>query len=366
MPIQDQEGQESQQKQKWNKVEYDMRRVKDGFIGTAVLSWKNPKTQETIQVKMVPHRTIIKPQETTLEARHFAATYALHRIASDKNMQMILPTNHKKIWAELETERKAMLKKDPNRAKLEYCSNPFTSVIELRKLEEKKQKELAAVRAQESKTKQPSIVIGSSSSSSSSGNKNNNSGGSGSSKVMAKESRYHNLSAFDKSLLAQTTRFPRKVWEETIFIDLNPELRKQIERSIKQHIQWIQPSTSEANSNTDSTDYSPLLQRLGFKQAHITESLQYTTSFKETLEWLILHIPDDDLPSMFVKSDKDSNVQLKIVNKDLKKQYAIQRLTQGGFNTNDAITELERAEGDEIKAGFRDLERRDCWFNCNL
>lgn len=73
------------QKQKWNKVEYDMKKLPDGFIAVPQLSWENPKTKELIHIKFHPPKEIVKPQETPIEARHYAATYALHRIAFNKN-----------------------------------------------------------------------------------------------------------------------------------------------------------------------------------------------------------------------------------------------------------------------------------------
>ncbi|GMG18074.1 unnamed protein product [[Candida] boidinii] len=146
------------QQQKWNKVEYDMKKRPEGFISVPKLSWKNPKTQEVIEVRMVPS-SIIKPQETPLEARHYGATYALHRIASHKNIHMVLPSNHKSLWLDLEAERKQMLKSNPLKAKSHYVPDPFNAVLEKRKEDSKRAKEMEAKIASEKKVKKPSMVI---------------------------------------------------------------------------------------------------------------------------------------------------------------------------------------------------------------
>ncbi|KAM9916717.1 hypothetical protein OXX59_009802, partial [Metschnikowia pulcherrima] len=79
-------------KQKWNKVNFDMRKTSKGFIGIVDLSWVNPKTKEVIHLKWSPETDLLSPRETTNEARHFAATYAMFRLNYVKNLKMVLPT----------------------------------------------------------------------------------------------------------------------------------------------------------------------------------------------------------------------------------------------------------------------------------
>src|SRR5690606_35184233 len=68
------------QKQKWNQPVYDMRKTPEGFLCSVTLSSLDPKTRELIKLEpfRIPreHQHLLcKP--TPLEARHFAATYAL-------------------------------------------------------------------------------------------------------------------------------------------------------------------------------------------------------------------------------------------------------------------------------------------------
>ncbi|KAG7810598.1 hypothetical protein KL921_003093 [Ogataea angusta] len=307
------------QKQKWQKVEYDMKKTKDGFIGIAKLAWKNPKTQETIEVRMVPSQ-VIKPQETALEARHYAATYALHRIASDKNIHMVLPTNHKQLWADLEAERKNLVKQDPEKAKREYCSDPFSMILEQRKMQEKRQKEQEARRQADLKNKKPVISIGVS-------------------KPQPQVSR-------TEKYVSDQMRFPRKVWDNTVFIDLRPEIRALVEDCIRHHIGWSEEQIEGENSKVDAK----ALEALGFRKLHVAESLKYTNTFTDALEWLIFHIPEDDLPPLFVKDSKDSNVELTI-SKDFKKENIVKRLREGGFSVNQIETAISACGYDEILLG---------------
>ena len=152
--------QEHCQKKRWNKVNYDMRRVKDGFVATAELSWKNPKTQEVMHIKMHPPAFLVKAQETPLEARYYAATIELNRVAFDKNIHIVLPSNHKALWHDLEDARKEMVKRNPEKAKLEYNSDPFTAILEKRKEENQKQKGKKTREAEQKKQEGRTIVVG--------------------------------------------------------------------------------------------------------------------------------------------------------------------------------------------------------------
>jgi ATP-dependent RNA helicase DHX57 len=93
------------QREKWNKPDYAMRTVqKDGekaFRSFVTLSKNDPKTRETTTL---PPFDLPKDHQdqgiepTALEARHFAATYALYRIASMKQIHMALPPKYRDFW----------------------------------------------------------------------------------------------------------------------------------------------------------------------------------------------------------------------------------------------------------------------------
>lgn len=324
------------QKQKWNKVEYDMKKLPDGFLAVPILSWKNPKTQETINVKYHPPKDIVKPQETTLEARHYAATYALHRLAFNKNIHMVLPKNHKDLWSDLEVERKRITKDHPFRAKLEYTAEPFMAVLEKRKDDEKAKKEREVKEAAIQKEKKPTIIIGKKLVSSVK-------------KPNDKPSRETTKSSnYNRNIVSTVTKttFPKKVWNNTAMIDLDSELRTSIEKAIKNHIDW---SEADADNSASSVSYASKLEELGFRKVHVDEALKYTYTFNDTLEWLIFHLPEDDLPETFARDEKDSGTSLKVM-KDISKERLIKKLMRGGFSRVESKAALETNDYDLVRS----------------
>jgi len=350
--------QEHCQKKRWNKVNYDMRRVKDGFVATAELSWKNPKTQEVVHIKMHPPAFLVKAQETPLEARHYAATYALHRVAFDKNIHMVLPSNHKALWHDLEDARKEIVKRNPEKAKLEYNSDPFTAILETRKEENQKQREREAREAELKKQKGPTIVIGNGPNKfrqeSSDGNSERNNMHGHKREGDMRRKFFHDLNA--ESPLAQV-RFPRKAWDNAVMMDLDPSTRVLIDTLFRENPQWLENGEEKeeiqkqqsAEQDEKQEEIKSLLKQVGFRIIHIEEALQYTSNFTDTLEWLIYHVPEDDLPSVFLKNDKDSHVRLKIT-VDIHKERQIETLCQGSCSKNEASTALDTNDGNIASA----------------
>lgn len=311
------------QKSKWEKVQYDMRHNKDGYIGSVILGWKNPKDQEIITVKMVPPIDLVKPQETSLEARHMAATYALHRISSGKNIHMVLPKNHKDLWLDLESARKALAKENSAKAKDLFNDNPFSVVMEQRKVQEKRAKDLQTRKEQEAKTSKPVIHIKSD-----------------------RDVKAHSNMKHPFKQVAREVTFPKKIWQEAPFIDLTSDSRELIERSIKNHLSWTQQRVEDANVDES---YIETLEQLGFRRSHIDESLLYTSRFTDSLEWLIFHIPEDDLPPFFAKQDNQSKVALKVSN-DIQKEYTLKRMQDSGVSRSQILDALALCNGDETSA----------------
>ena len=336
------------QKQKWNKVEYDMKKLPDGFIAVPQLSWENPKTKELIQIKFHPPKEIVKPQETPIEARHYAATYALHRIAFNKNLHMVLPKNHKDLWSDLEAEWKRITAENEKRARLEYANDPFSAFLEKRKDDEAKKKEREAKQASLAKVKKTAIVIGSSSSAAAK-----------SPAAMVKKEKSSNtenrpashptIDTGSRLSKVNKVTFPRKVWDNSILFDLDSEIAISIEDAIRNHIEWSEETPKFLDAAEKNDSYAPLLEKIGFRKTHIEESLKYTYTFNDSLEWLIFHLPEDDLPACFTKDDSVSNVKLKIT-RDLDQERLIAKLVQGGYSRNDAISSLQHNNFDLTKS----------------
>jgi ATP-dependent RNA helicase DHX57 len=108
---------EHTQKHDWEKAVIDMDRKKQGFVGTVRLSKRNKKTAQIQTVLLTPSDLFFP---TAIEARHAAATFALHRVNSHVNMHHILPPQHRHLWRQFE-----QLKTSANQ--WQYSPDPFTA-----------------------------------------------------------------------------------------------------------------------------------------------------------------------------------------------------------------------------------------------
>lgn len=320
------------QKQKWNKVVMEMRKTSKGFIGIADLSWENPKTKEVIHVKMSPDTELLPPRETTNEARHFAATYAMFRINHVKNLKMVLPTIFRSYWSDLEARRLKLLKENKTEHDKIYNANPFQVLLDDRAEKEARAKERLARENNDAKVKKPTTSI------SLAGNKP---------KSTSKESKDTKKVTKPKTMRLFPT-IGRKAWENAPFIDFPSHIRASIEASIKHHIDWVE---EEAEDKKDVDSWVQLLVLLGFRKSHVSEALSYTHSYVDALEWLLFHVPEDDLPPFFARRDEDSSVSLKI-STNIQTEYLLQRLALSGFDMDEIKSTLEECDGDEIRASI--------------
>ncbi|KAK7684037.1 hypothetical protein QCA50_013013 [Cerrena zonata] len=337
------------QKQKWNKVIFDMKKTPKGFIGIVNLSWENPKTKEIIHVKMIPDSDLYQPKETTNEARHFVATYALHRLNYMKNMKMLFPIIFRNYWSDLESKRVQILKENKDHHNNIYNSDPFTVVLQQREKKDQMEKARAIKEQNDAKTKKPMINILANKPSASNASQREGS--------VEKQKSLGLKPQIDKTI----PTFPRKVWDNAPFIDFNSEIRTSIEESIRSHIKWF---TENENPSTEQKEYFNQLFKLGFRESHIQESFKYTSTFVDALEWLIFHIPEDDLPQFFSKRDEDSGVALKI-SKNIQHEYLLKRLAQSGFDEDEVVTTLSECNGDEIETAVK-LTHKLCTYEMSF
>ncbi|CAK9684349.1 unnamed protein product [Candida parapsilosis] len=299
------------QKQKWNKCQYDMMRKSNGYVGIVTLSWENPKTKEILSVKYTP---TYSPRETSNEARHMVATFVLHRINYIKNMKMLLPIIFRDYWTDLEKERLQLLKEDKSLHDKRYNINPFVVVMEQQKAKAEKEKEKTAKDNQDLKTHKQVINIGQ--------------------KIVTSEP------TITRSII------PKGAWEHAPLMDIPSDMRVEIEKSVQKHSNW-----NAGNGVADESIVKKLI-GLGFRESHVREALQYTLEFTDALEWLIFHIPEDDLPILFAKSRKDSEVSLTI-SQNLKTELVLKRLRNSGFDEDEILRVYQETGEDEIETSVQ-------------
>ncbi|AMD19971.1 HCL180Wp [Eremothecium sinecaudum] len=324
-------------KRKWNKVEYVMNRIGDkGMLAFAVLSYTDPKTKETLTVRMQDptfdkktNSGLLVPQETPAEARHYAATLALARIAHNTNMHMMLPPNHKKIWHELDDYKKKLNQENPALCCKIFDVDPFKTLVEDRKLREKQEKERGQTLESEKKAKKPPIMVTSLK------------------QPEEKESSANARSRKSKQINLQvhTVKFPRKVWEMATYIDLEQSTRNFIENSLKSYVDWhIKMYNGEVTPEREQLRQQLLA--FGFRNSHVAEAMKY----KDALSFLLFHLPEDDLPPFFHRRIEDTKMKVELATLPLATRNMIDRLMESGFSYEECLLALEQSSFDEAEA----------------
>ncbi|KAJ8099663.1 P-loop containing nucleoside triphosphate hydrolase protein [Lipomyces tetrasporus] len=282
----------------WEKVTYDMRHTPGGFTATAVLGQRNPKSSQIETIRFTPPDSLVGPQPTALEARHFAATYALHRIASHKNLQMVLPGEHKSLWRKMEDTRRL----DVRAGKAHnYSADPFVA--------QRERNEAAALAKRHERA--------------------------------------------DETTATETGTTPlkppavvKKGWERVPVIDMSREVRTLVEACIRKYHVWA--NLSARNGTNLEQDVIRELVQLGFRKSHVIEAGEYTSSRQTALEWLLIHVPEDDLPPTFLPENYTPGVTL--ITGSLQLEYAVKRIAQGGYPVELVRETIEECSNSECKA----------------
>lgn len=335
---------ENCQRRKWNKVEYEMKKIGDkGMLAIAVLSCVDAKSKDTLTVRMndptydkMTGKGVQVPQETPMEARHLAATVALYRISYNTNLQMMLPPNHKKVWYDLDDYRKSLMKKDPSKAAKLFDVDPFKTLIEEQKLKEQKAKDQEAKSRQAAKQQSTTVLtfLGSKSTKADTN-------------ATKKKPQASTAAAISSNRNRNAVSFPKKAWDNAAFIDFEESLRQEIESSIKLHINWNKKRIKLKDTNASARDaLKEKLISLNFRLPHVEEALTY----EDPLSFLLFHLPEDDLPPYFHKRREDSKNMVEISSMPLEIRNKIDRLMESGISKDEAAFVLESCNMDESEA----------------
>ncbi|KAJ1643859.1 helicase [Coemansia asiatica] len=181
---------------------------------------------------------------TSLEAKHMAATYALYRMRSDTSLYLSLPLVHRKYWELLRQNREApwMYNGDPFAAQAERDREKEGKRVEHARREEKK------VRAE---------------------------------------------MGHREELLRPGSR---RRWDEMAEVRMVEKHRMAVEDVVRR---WTQQwDLQDDNGSKDPVNVDELVD-LGFHRMHVLEALAYAGSRDGVVDWLCVHVPEDDLPRRF-------------------------------------------------------------------
>ena len=304
------------QKHKWAKPEYSMNKTGESFSSMVILKSTNPKTKETMVLPpfKLPHtHKHLASAPTAVEARHFAATYALFRVCSMQNIHMMLPPTYKDHW---KNEFQQLKKEDVKEGRgWMYEADPFAAKLE----REEAQTVMAKKRDEREKEK-------------------------------AKEADQLRLVSF-----AGSTPTMRAVsgghghhdfmrgWTKIPKIELGKRTRGQIEDLVRTKAIW-NPNGLQV-SEFQRRNIINELTELGFRRSHVEEAIDECKDREEVLEWLLIHIPEDDLPKWSLPENYTAG--LSMASGNLKRESAVKRLSRGGYSVELCEKFIDRFEGNE-------------------
>ncbi|EGP83757.1 uncharacterized protein MYCGRDRAFT_76076 [Zymoseptoria tritici IPO323] len=296
------------QKQRWERVEYTVHRNGQGFTGGVIIKKKDPKTHAlTILPPIMPPIDYNKErgtQETAIEARHFAAAYALFRVSNMKNIHMMLPPKYRDLWKgdfqDLKSEATAS-----GQGYL-YEADPF--------LAKKKHDEamVAKEKAKVDKAKQ---------------------------KVEDKKLEVVSLDGQVQS------KHVLKGWMRVPKVEMGLRTRREVERLIRQGGAWnpheVVLTAGQRKAIVDD------LSNIGFRRSHAEEASEICKDREECLDWLLIHVPEDDLPKWTLPDNYLAGVSL--ASGDMKREGRLKRLSAAGYSAELCADVLDSCNGDEAR-----------------
>jgi HrpA-like RNA helicase len=297
------------QKQRFEKPEYTVHRNGKGFTGAVVLRQKNPKTHEITELPAIhPPNDYNKErgtQDSAVEARHFAAAYALYRVSNMKNIHMMLPPQYRDLWkgdfVDLKSEAIAQ-----GNGYL-YEADPFLA---------KKQHEASKIAKEKARADKAKQQV---------------------------EDKKLEVVSLDGQV---QSRHVLKGWMRVPKVEMGTRTRREVERLIRKDGAW-NPHDMVLSAAARSAIVDDLA-RLGFRRSHVEEASEICKDREECLEWLLIHVPEDDLPSWTLPENYLAGVSL--ASGDMKRDAKVKRLSASGYSSELCGDVLDACNGDEARA----------------
>lgn len=256
-------------------------------------------------MKLPPSHKHLAAQPTVLEARHFAAAYALFRVCNMRNLHMMMPPAYKKLWKEDFADLK---KADSREGKAwMYEADPFLA---------KQERENAAADIEKKRKERERI------------------------QAKAKDG------TVDLRLSSAGDNKGRRIWSQAPKVDLGIRVRRDIEDLLRHHAIWnpygVRIPDNERNAIIEE------FSRLGFRRSHVEEAAAECKDREEVLEWLLIYVPEDDLPRWCLPEGYSAGVSL--ATDDLPREAKIKRLASAGYPGDFCSQILDIQNGNELAA----------------
>ena len=278
-----------------------------------ILKATNTKTKETVALppfKLPPSLKHLAIQDTAVEARHFAATYALFRVCSMKNIHMMLPPTYRDLWKKEFQELKSEDVKE-GRGWI-YEADPFAAK------QEREEAQVLMAKKRDDREKQ-----------------------------IAKEAATPaNVLAAARSNGGNADRNVMSGWTNVPKIEMGKRTRAQIEGLVRRDAIWNphQSRISEFQRQNIVNEFTSL----GFRRSHVEEAVAECKDREETLEWLLVHVPEDDLPKWSLPEGYTAGVSMASGN--IKREASIKRLAEAGYSSELCARIFDECDGSESGA----------------
>ncbi|KAH9178563.1 P-loop containing nucleoside triphosphate hydrolase protein [Lactarius sanguifluus] len=279
----------------WEKPLVDTPKRDKGWAFVVTLTRTNKNGQDRQSVRMEPHPPYVC--KSALEARHWGATYALYRFCNDIQLNRVLPPGPRDYWAELAVEHKNA----PSHQEWMYEADPFAARKSVDDRQEKAAKKKEDI--QQASTRP----------------------------------------------VPQTDPGP---FENSPEVKLSTELRELVENAIKTAIA-NSPEDEDASALVITEDSAPAILRqlesLGFVKAQARDAVAFLSNpsplasnllrvaspLEACIEYLVLHIPEVDLPPRFLPEKNSSDPFVTSIHagrEDIKKRWIEERaIKQAGW-----------------------------------
>ncbi|KAL0087763.1 P-loop containing nucleoside triphosphate hydrolase protein [Phycomyces blakesleeanus] len=318
------------QKQGWEKAVFEMVKRKQGFIGIVQLSKRNKKTAQMETVSLSPPDPYLP---TSIEARHLAATYALHRINSHMPMYRVLPPQYRDYWHTFD-----QLKTASNQ--WQYSPDPFTAQppsslaksktgVDRRLVKEHASAAVPMPNRPQDQQQNSSEEFRSNSTSTNSNNNNNK---------------------YQQPKPKEMDEKMRKYWESLPAVHMSAENRTLVENVVKRSNTVYEPLKKPLPENVRQ-DISHGLVRMGFRKAHVEEALEYCGDMGAALDWLCLHVPEDDLPANFMHANYNPTMTtISHTTQSLGRDWLLKSMTAIGYPAALCEDMMRLTNDDDAKA----------------
>src|SRR6201999_1678605 len=131
-------------------------------------------------------------------------------------------------------------------------------------------------------------------------------------------------------------------WTRVPKIEMGKRARANVEELIRKHATWNPHDVKMSDFQKHSIIKE--FKELEFRESHIEEAVEECKDREEALEWLLIHVPEDDLPRWALPDNYTAGVTM--ASGDLRREAILKRLAAGGYAIELCEEALDTSKGD--------------------